>query len=83
MRNESWAHLPTRPHAQEFMLYNDWDYVGDEKGVGQSYGDLAVSIEVGGQVIRDYMRSSNARKHTLLCFRTLPVPILMLFGFRV
>jgi len=37
------------------MLYNDWDYVGDEKGVGQSYGDLAVSIEVGGQVIRDYI----------------------------
>jgi len=39
--------------GQEFMLYNDWDYVGDEKGVGQSYGDLATSIEVGGQILID------------------------------
>jgi hypothetical protein len=32
------------------MLYNDWDYVGDETGVGQSYKDLATSVDIGGQV---------------------------------
>ena len=32
------------------MLYNDWDYVGDASGVGQSYKDLAASVEIGGTV---------------------------------
>jgi len=39
--------------GQEFILYNDWDYVGDEKGVGQSYKDLHATIAVGGQVLID------------------------------
>jgi len=39
--------------GQEFMLYNDWDYVGDENGVGQSYKDLATSIDIGGTILVD------------------------------
>ena len=39
--------------GEEFMLYNDWDFVGDEKGVGQSYKDLHKTIEVGGTVLID------------------------------
>lgn len=67
MRNESLVRISTLPHVQEFMLYNDWDYVGDEKGVGQSYGDLATSIAVGGQVIRECSPCFKAHKH-ILCF---------------
>ena len=39
--------------GEEFMLYNDWDYVGDEKGVGQSYKDLHTSVPVGGNILVD------------------------------
>jgi len=39
--------------GQEFMLYNDWDFVGDEKGVGQSYKDLATSVAIGGTILID------------------------------
>ena len=64
------------------MLYNDWDYVGDEKGVGQSYGDLATSIEVGGQVIRsicERKKSSQRTQAHSFVFLHSPSPVLMLF----
>jgi hypothetical protein len=32
--------------GQEFTLVNDWDYVGDNNMIGQSYADLASVIEV-------------------------------------
>ena len=37
------------------MLYNDWDFVGDEKGVGQSYKDLATSVAIGGTVTHEFV----------------------------
>merc|ERR1719183_920004 len=39
--------------GQEFTLVNDWDYVGDNNMIGQSYADLASVIEVGGNILID------------------------------
>jgi len=39
--------------GQEFTLYNDWDKPGDQNGVGQSYANLAESVEIGGVILID------------------------------
>ena len=53
------------------MLYNDWDYVGDDKGVGQSYKDLAQSVDVGGTVslISSWSVQSAAPPRASACVR--------------